>query len=378
MKIALIHFNHLTRDNLITWPDMRTAKWEPNYGDFLVSSSILRQIDPAYEHEMISFGGEAKSKCDIGLIRGSTYLFRTFDYAAANKSIDSLDCPVTVVGLGAQHHEKDVTFLDGCEEARSFIARLNERSASISVRGQFTADVIERLGGRNIQITGCPSAFYTGTAPIVSVPELLSTSFRSLGISIHAGLTRSIFCRAPERTRALHGELISWGLKNARNLSLFEQGVPLEYDVCDRSLDFTDRMAAARKIIENIQGDFDPEALIATMVSVKSIEEWIAKARDLDAIVGFRFHGNMVGLLQGLPCLYLAYDSRLEEFCELYRLPFQTVEKPWNGDNMIRSMVEHDWSNVNLNFRRLQGEMADFYTRNGISTVLSHPNGRVD
>lgn len=373
MKIGLIHFNHTSRDNLITWPDMRTAKWKPNYGDFLVSSSILRQIHPAYEHVMVSFGGEVKERCDVGLIRGSTYLFRTFDYEGANATIDSFDCPVTVVGLGAQHYEKDVKFLDGSQDARSFIARLNEKASSISVRGQFTAEVVDRLGGKNIRITGCPSVFYTRSAPTVTVPELLHTPFRSLGISIHAGLGRSIFCRAPDLTRALHGEMISWGLKNTSQLSVFEQGVPLEYDVCDRELDFNARLQAARTIVDNISANFRPEALLSTMVSVKSIEEWVSKVRDLDAVVGFRFHGNMVGLLQGRPCFYLVYDSRMQEFCELYELPFQTVEEDWSGEDMVRSMVDHDWGQVNSNFSLLRSELSAFYAENGIKSVLGGP-----
>lgn len=370
MRIALVHFNHTSRDNLVTWPDMRTARWKPNYGDFLVSASIVRQLHPSYEHEMISFGGTAREKCDVALIRGSTYLFPTFDFSAANKTIDDLDCSVAVVGLGAQHDRKDPKFLDNCDEAKSFVARLNERSASISVRGHFTAEVIQRLGGKNVQVTGCPSLFYSRAAPIVRVPELLNTQYRSIGVSIHAGLQKSLFCRAPERTRQLHGEVIAWAISNSSKLSLFEQGVPLEFKVCDDTIEFSERIGAAKEIIANIGSEAPPEQLIAHMVSVRSVEEWLSKARDLDSTVGFRFHGNMVALLQGKPCYYFVYDSRLEEFCELYDLPYQFVEDSFDGEKMVSRMVEHDWDRVNSGFTRLRAELADFYSRNGINSVI--------
>lgn len=369
MTTALVHFNHQDDRHLTTWPDVRTSSWKPNYGDMLVCASIIRQLAPA-ETVRVGFGGVLKRPVDRAVVRGSTYLHARFDFEAANRTLDSIDAPVAMVGLGAQNPTRDVTFLDGNAGARDFVARLAEKGTSISVRGEFTADVVRRLGGDAIRVTGCPSLFYSLSCPEVTVPEMLARPQRRLGISLHTGLTQNIFCHSPKRARALHGHLITWALRNAAVVSLFEQGVPREYAVADRLLPFAERLAAAEKIHADIQaGDrFSPVDLVARMVSVKSIEEWLAKARDLDAIVGFRFHGNMVALLQGSPCYYYTYDSRLQEFCDIYALPHQDVRETWRDP--VRTMLEHDWARSNRSIRERYDALRAFYSEAGFASAL--------
>lgn len=369
--IGLVHFNHSDSNNLTTWPDMRTSDWKPNYGDMLVCAAAVKQVKGASAGTRVGFGYRIKASVERALVRGSTYLHNNFDFDAANLTLDSIDAPTAIVGLGAQSPILDYKFLDDNEGARNFIARLNEKSTSISVRGAFTAEVVRRLGGKNIRITGCPSLFYTLKEPSVRVPELLSTPLRSIGVSLHTGLAKNIFCHAPKEAREKHGMAMEWAIQNSANTSFFEQGVMLEYDIADADLPFVERKAAAIKVIERISAHdkFEPEQLIAHMVSVKSIEEWLSKARDLDAIIGFRFHGNMVALLQGKPCYYWVYDSRLTEFCQLYGLPFQDVTEDWVDP--AQRMIDHDWENANKRIAECLGELKAFYTENGFETNFS-------
>lgn len=158
MTIALVHFNHQDRETLTTWPDMRTSSWKPNYGDMLVCASVLRELE-LEETVRVGFGGTLTAPVSRAIVRGSTYLHGNFNFEAANKTLDSIDAPLAIVGLGAQNPTQDAEFLDNNEQARDFIARLNEKSASISVRGEFTAEVVKRLGGENIRITAARRCF---------------------------------------------------------------------------------------------------------------------------------------------------------------------------------------------------------------------------
>jgi len=367
MNIGLVHFNHIESDNLTAWPDMRTSQWKPNYGDMLVCIALIRQLNAA-KGVRVAFGGTLKQPVTKAIVRGSTYLHKNFDFKAANKTLDSIDAPLAIVGLGAQSPVLDPTFMDGHQDALDFISRLNEKSQSISVRGEFTANVVERLGGKNIRVTGCPSLFYELNCPTVEVPQLLRLPQRSLGLSIHSGLMSNIYCHSPKEARRLHGLAIDWAIRNSSKVSVFEQGVPLEYSIADQTLKFEERREAARIVIERIEAEelFLPEDLMARMVSVKSIEEWLAKARDVDAIIGFRFHGNMVALLQGKPCFYYTYDSRLKEFCDIYRLPYRDVKEDWVDP--VEVMVSHDWDSTNVQLRKLFGEMKAFYAENDFET----------
>lgn len=367
---VLVHFNHTTRHGKVGWPDPRTAGWWPNYGDMLVCAALLRMVWTGTVLR-VNFGDPKPVRGQRALIRGSTYLHGQFDFAGACRTLDQIDAPLVMLGLGAQHPVADPRFLDGHAGARDFIARLNERGTSISVRGAFTAEVVARLGGRNIRVTGCPSLFYSRSRPEIRPPEMLQRPERRLGLSLHSGLTANIYCRSPAEALRRHGEAIGFALRHASAVSLFEQGVPREYDVADRALGFGARVAAAEAVSARIGGaaaGLTPYDLIARLVSVKSIEDWLARAADLDAVFGFRFHGNMVALLQGLPCLHYVYDSRIAEFCTLYGLPAQDVSEPFRDP--VAAMLAHDWGQTNRRIAGAWEEMQAFLAENGLESRL--------
>lgn len=307
---------------------------------------------------------------DFGLIRGSTYLHEGFDFSAAIKTLKSIDGNVAIVGLGAQNPTLDIKYLDDCAEAKIFISILNEKSKSISVRGNFSAAVVERLGGKNVRVTGCPSLFYKLESPLVTVPTMLLRKERAVGLSIHTGLSNNVFCRSPSNALKMHSQLLGYALRNSAVVSVFEQGVIDEFWISDRSRDFRRRLECAVAVHERTFGEefYSPYELIAHMVSVRSLDDWILKSSDLDALIGFRFHGNMIGLLQGIPCFYYTYDSRMKEFCDLYQLPSQDVDKLFS-DPFAR-IISHDWEKANTAFQSCFLELTNFYKENGIDHNL--------
>ncbi|MCL4854359.1 MAG: polysaccharide pyruvyl transferase family protein, partial [Bryobacteraceae bacterium] len=314
----------------------------------------------------VQFGGEIPSKSTQFLVRGSTYLHGKMDFEQANKTLDSADCEGAIVGLGAQSPALDPTFLDGNEGARGFIARLNEKSKSISVRGEFTAEVVRRLGGKNIRVTGCPSLFHRRSVPKVAVPEVLATEDRSLGVSVHSHLG-GIFCRDPKAARLAHSTVIYEAMRRSRIVQIFEQGVKSEYEIANRDVPLASRLDAAKKFADRIGFDADPRFFLTSFVTVNTVNEWVGKVRDLDAMVGFRFHGNMVALMQGRPCYYVVYDSRLEEFCKLYRLPYQDVSEELR---VVKSLLDHDWSKTNSAVASCAAEMKSFWAENGFKHLI--------
>lgn len=368
--VGLIHFNHATRNGQVTWSDMGTTDARPNYGDMLVCASLLQHVDPEVDRFRAKFGMEINQDLDVALIRGSTYMNRRFDFEKAVKTVESIDAPLAIIGLGAQSPEQDVEFLDDLPMARRFVEVLSEKSKSISVRGEFTAAVLTRLGAKNVRVTGCPSLFYSRRIPEVRMPMLLGSDKQRLGVSLHTGLRNSMYCRDPENARAKHVMAMLHAVRNASKASFFEQGVKLEFDLADQRLSFDDRRAAARAVLDRLDGTglLTEEDLIAYTVSVRSIDDWLSKARDLDGMVGFRFHGNMVALLQSIPCYYWVYDSRLKEFCDLYKLPYQDVSEDWVDP--VKAMLDHDWDSANAAFRNCYSELRGCFEDNGIPHCL--------
>lgn len=368
MTTALVHFNHILQDGVVTWPK-RTIEWEPNYGDMLVCAAILREIDIG-DHFRVNLGDSPGLPAKKAILRGSTYLHNSFNFARANATIDELDCPVVTIGLGAQNQTADVSILDGNRDAHDFVARLRERSHSISARGRYSAAVLERLGAKDVRITGCPSLFYRLTAPQVSMPPLLATAERRLGVSTHLGLHDDMFCRSAARTKVLHRAALIYAIRNSSIGVFFEQGVGNEANIADESLPVEERRAYAAAFIRETgsEGLLTENDLLARMVSVTSIDDWLATTGRLDAMIGFRFHGNMVALLQARPCFFYVYDSRIEEFCELYALPFQDADAPWRDP--VRAMLDHDWEQTNASIRSCYTEMKAFLEENGLTHRL--------
>jgi len=364
MSISLIHFNHIMRNGHISWAGIDAWEWKPNYGDMLVCAAILRQID-SIDPINVQFGYRAPKSFDYALLRGSTYLHNEFDFKSAIETIESFDCPVYCVGLGAQSNKLDPSYLDNNNDARRFVEILSERSKSISCRGVFTAQVLERLGAKSLRVTGCPSLFYLGSPQDIKISPLLET-FGRIGVSIHTELSNNIFCRNAPRTLALHGDLIRFLEKNNCQYRIFEQGNEIELKIAYKRYGIEVQRDAAQIVIKRIglDGAMMPDQLIARFCSVLTVEEWISKARDLDSMIGFRFHGNMVALMQGMPCFYYVYDSRLHEFCELYKLPYQNVESEFCSP--IEMMINHDWENVNKAIIYCYNELREFYRENGV------------
>lgn len=370
LPLGLIHFNHRRLDDgRVSWITPGTAQNNPNYGDMLVCAAIERQL-AATRTTRYMFGESPREPVERAVLRGSTYLNRQFDFARAVSTIEQTDAPVAAVGLGAQSPEADPRFLDDVPGARRFVEVLEERSVSISVRGHFTAAVLERLGARNLRVTGCPSMFYSLSAPTVSVPAGLAGEDRALGVSLHTGLHKSRFCRNIGATLRKHNRAIAFALRSSSRVSLFEQGVLREYVLGDQERPMSERLAAAELILERMPGKrrIRPEDLVDHLVSVRSVEDWLARAAGLDAMIGFRFHGNMVALTQGVPCFYFVYDSRITEFCELYRLPHLAVEETWVSP--VDQILEHDWDSTTHAINGCFDELVSFYEENDIPHML--------
>jgi polysaccharide pyruvyl transferase WcaK-like protein len=51
------------------------------------------------------------------------------------------------------------------------------------------------------------------------------------------------------------------------------------------------------------------------------VAEYDAIARAQDLVLGFRLHGNLIALSNGVPSVYFTYDSRTTEFVDTFNIP---------------------------------------------------------
>jgi hypothetical protein len=229
-----------------------------------------------------------------------------------------LRIPVIAFGIGAQAPKKGELQLS--EATRRVLALIADRSESIGVRGNYTADVLWQLGIRNTRIIGCPTAFRRNDPdlridlpPLDQVKSAVFTLRREVGgdyaqdVERYLGLQRDIILDLAQRFD-LHvmaqGEIeekkVLWGTPAQREEGLQQ----LRHEGWLKGPDDPmERMYDGRLFYSDV---------------VAEIERFVA-ARDL--VLGYRLHGNLMALSNGVPSVYFTYDSRTVEFADTLGIP---------------------------------------------------------
>ncbi|RZK78310.1 MAG: polysaccharide pyruvyl transferase family protein, partial [Methylobacterium sp.] len=230
----------------------------------------------------------------------------------------SQSIPVIAFGIGAQAPSKGPLVLS--EATRRVLAMIAERSVSLGVRGAYTADVLWSLGIRNARIVGCPTVFRNNDPelridlpPLESVREVAYTLRREVDVTYAKNLAQYL---------DLQRETIL-ALSRRFELDVLAQGEVEEKNILWGNA--AQRAAGLATLRHEgwLKGEGDPlEALYAgNLFYADSVAEFEAKLRSKDLVLGYRLHGNLLGLANRVPSVYFTYDSRTAEFAETLQIP---------------------------------------------------------
>lgn len=183
------------------------------------------------------------------------------------------DKPIIPMSIGIQAPEYDMNFRLHPSTVHVF-RELSELS-KLGVRGEFTAEILNRHGIKNIQIIGCPSLYMGGygfriqKAADVEREEIFS-NYRTLSNTINTDAERRI----------------------------------LEY-LAENSGQYIDqnRCYFSKEVLESL-----PEIVQNKIIQKKKIffifEDWQKYVSRFKFGIGGRFHGNVIALLAGVPTLF--------------------------------------------------------------------------
>ncbi|GGM23622.1 hypothetical protein GCM10011608_05450 [Micromonospora sonchi] len=225
------------------------------------------------------------------------------------KVIERLKIPVTVVGIGAQlpyGTEFDTLPDEYKRVVKRFTRAVLDRSASIGVRGEYTARMLKYLGfgDEHVRVIGCPSMFGNGPlGPLVrkvdrlayDSPMAISYTPKVKGVDrlVEANTTRypnSVI--VPQQHHRL--ALMLWG-ENPAKIGNPRMPIHTEHPLYE-----TDRMR------------FFVDA-----------STWVEFMAEQHFAFGTRIHGNVAGVLAGTPSVVLAHDSRTVELSEYHGIPYR-------------------------------------------------------
>ena len=295
-----------------------------NIGDAFVFDSSLKllsysKLDPLKIRTPTDADIERyNNEYDYAFLRGSNYLHKDMEWENAPSVLAKLKIPVIAFGIGAQAPSKGPLVLN--QATRRMLSLIAERSVSLGVRGAYTADVLWNLGIRNARIIACPTVFRNNDPglridlpPLDSVRDVAYTLRREVDVTYAKDLRRYLDM---QRETILD-------LAKRFNVDILAQGEVEEKAVLWG--DPAQKAAAIQQLRDHdwLRGVDDPlEALYSTNLFYSdSVAEFERKLRQKQLVLGYRLHGNLLGLANRVPSVYFTYDSRTAEFAETLQIP---------------------------------------------------------
>ena len=351
------------------WPIEQIIDQYSNIGDHMVYDSTLKLLD--FETvdiaNIINFTDKDvdryNQEYDFAFLRGSNFIHEHMQWERAGELIERLRIPFYAIGVGAQAETKRVITLP--PEARGVWSAIADHAGSIGVRGSYTAEVLASNGVGNVDIVGCPSIFRhrkrdlsLDLKPVYDVRDVAFSLRRETSGNYARDITSYISVQKEFMLR----------LDSESNMTVTLHGEPEEKAFYFRD---NERIANAEEKFRQ-SGWFDPEneEVLQKIYRNKlffntSVQKYDEFVRNQDLAIGYRVHGILPALANGVPGILVNYDERSAELAE-------TLDVPLVSEEQLKGASWRDIYRPELfevfqqNFSKHYDTMKDFLDRNGV------------
>lgn len=296
-----------------------------NTGNLLFTNAVWNQIDGPKERISFAFDPDKlNERLSALVIPAANWLSPTVDFTHLAGLVERLKIPVVLIGLGAQDagYSGAINIPEGTVRLAKAVA---ERSVSVSVRGEYTKQILSSLGVQNVTVTGCPSLYHDfrrftppPSKPHIRVDRGLIHSTRytasyapfAQGDSVHRQLFRFAFAQQIDILFQSEPEEMALlaGLSKAKDIDDRLRGLLLEiYDAGDWN-DLLSYWREHGKVYYNV-------------------DEWSCSLDAYDYVLGTRLHGTIMALNSGVPAVLVHHDSRTREMAEFATIPSVSADQ---------------------------------------------------
>ncbi len=346
-----------------------------NIGDSVVYDSTLKLLDfdelvPLDPNALDEAGIEwINATCDYGIIRGSNYLHSEMEWGNLEWCLDRIKVPICAPGIGMQAPLFSRPQLS--PTAQQIIRALARRSVSLGVRGDITAQLLWDTGVKNVRIVGCPSMFRS-LRPSWELDDARLDRLRTAPWShLNVALTvrREIgpdYVDDVPRYLAAQRRLIEEAFAGVR-LQLFAQGELFEKFYALERADLYEPLI--HELIETGWATDKRDSIFRiykeTLFYTSDIPAFARQLAKADLATGFRVHGVLPSLAQGIPGVLINYDKRTQELIDTFGIPSVTLERAQLGQ-ILRVAQDHDYGRIARRYAQTWVAMRDFLDENGI------------
>lgn len=282
------------------------------------------------------------------------------DFSWLADRLEKTNLPVFLVGIGAQAG-LDHAIPKVPEGTIRLLKLVSERSTAIAARGDFTAEVLESYGIKNVVSAGCPSMLLLGQ----SGPKYTH--------------------KASAENVVLHGTRHGFGRANAFQNWIYRQAMLNDWDLLLQSEKADVYFALGKlsnpKILEMatpiVTETFGAESIDEVSSYLRrrglfftSFHPWIEAMKTRSFCVGTRIHGTVAALLAGTPAVLIAHDSRTLELAQKMAIPhiLSSELSPEEPFPIERVLAVHENSKSSEGYASYYSSYLEFFKRNGLTT----------
>ncbi len=352
----------------------RSIEHYHNIGDAFVYDSSLKLLNfdrlgvlPIATPKMEDID-RLREEYDYVFLRGSNYVHSGMKWQETVAVLRRLKLPVIAFGIGAQAPVKGRIELS--EETKTVLHMMADSTASIGVRGAYSAQVLWDIGIRNVRLVGCPTAFRRNDPDLrIRLPEL--DQVRDVGITLRREVSPT-YAQDIRRYLTFHRDLVK-EMAARFDVVLMAQGEVEEKKLVFGTDEQKEEAIAALKANKWVSDWYLDDAMERLYRERLFYSDVVADYENLvqskDMVLGYRLHGNLMALSNGVPSIYFTYDSRTVEFAETFQIPSFDV---FSGKDFV---LEDHWDQslfdrFNRAYFHTYREMRTFLVENGIDTKM--------
>lgn len=348
-----------------------------NIGDAFVFDSSLKllnfeqldelpidRVDPAMIDRL-------NAEYDYVFLRGSNYVHAEMNWSKAAEVLRRLKLPVIAFGIGAQAPVSGK--LELSEDTKTVLKLISDSTASLGVRGTYSAEVLNDLGIRNVRIIGCPTAFRNNDPNLaIRLPPL--EQVKTAGVTLRREVSKT-YAQDIKRYLTFHRDLVK-AMADRFEVTLMSQGEAEEKKL---ALGTPEQKAAAMAALEDnawasswyldeqVSGLYRSRMFYSDIVA-----DYERLVRGLDLVLGYRLHGNLMALANGTPSIYFTYDSRTVEFADTFKIP--SIDVFAGQDFRLEEYwVQARFDRFNAAYAQVYRAMSAFLNENRVDHKMVRP-----
>ncbi len=354
----------------VQWYNFPPEKIENDYfniGDMIVYDSTLKILDYSEIFGMNIINPSPEDiefyrTFDYIIVRASNFIHNHMNWERAIEVLEKVQLPVYALGVGGQAPSRQDYALTG--DNLRFWQIVSERSRAVGVRGSFTAELLYSNGIKNVDIVGCPSLFRARKRDLqIASPSNIEKVAFSVRREVGGDYSSS-----PREYLRIQRELM------LNIAAVFDTTITTHGEVEEKAFYFKNEAAIERASqLFMAQGWWTAETAARMeklyrekMFFFLRVEDYDAFIKQQDFAFGYRVHGVLPALANGVPGLLVKYDSRSTELADALSVPSLTIEGDLPSD-MGKLLREVSFEDFNKTFALRYDRMKLLMEHNGIA-----------